>query len=238
MTRSLCTSCGLRSRHCQCHQQVSTAPNANANGNNGERAFKLTPASFCVLYLMYTLALFGFSFTFSMCTVVIPEKLSGSCYLDVFADSFSVSNASNANATADWNIGFTTRNPGNGCKVSLHTIKSRLLRGGKLISESSTPDYFGLLIARKINDVPLPFVVFKTVPTPSNGVVWDLRVEVVSSFKRTGRAGHGDGFLVVTCSNIPVNFTADPAGNVNGSLIGYMRPCEYLVQEEYTDTSF
>ncbi|CAH8271841.1 unnamed protein product [Arabidopsis lyrata] len=238
MTRSLCTSCGLRSRYCQCHLQNSTAPNANANSDNGERAFKLTPASFCVFYLLYTLAMFGFFLILYMGAVFPDYILKGVCNLEVFADSFSISNASNANATADWNVGFTTRNPGNGCKVSLRTIKSRLLRGNKLLSESSTPDYFGLLVTGKLNDVPVPYAVFKTVATPRKGVVWDIRVEVVTSVKINGRAGHGDGFLIVTCRDIPVNFTADPTGNVNGSLIGYMRPCEYLVQEEYTDPSF
>ncbi|XP_010493281.1 PREDICTED: uncharacterized protein LOC104770538 [Camelina sativa] len=238
MTRSLCTSCGLRRRYCQCHPQDSAALNANANGDNyGERAFKLTPASFCVFYLLYTLGMFGFALIFYL-SLVIPKNLKGICYLEVFADSFSVSNASNTNATADWNVGFTTRNPGNGCKASLHTMKSRLLRGDKLISESSSPDYFSSLVTRKINDVPLPYAVFETVTTPRNGVVWDILVEVVTSIKINGRSGHGVGVLIVTCRDLPVNFTADPAGNVKGSLIGYMRPCEYIVQDKYPDISF
>ncbi|EFH48249.1 predicted protein [Arabidopsis lyrata subsp. lyrata] len=137
MTRSLCTFCGLRSSHCQCHQQASTAP--YANGDDGERAFKLTPASFCVFYLLFALAMIGV-YLFLYLIAIIPV-IHRTCYLEVFADSFSDSNASNANATADWNFGFTTRNPGNGCKVSLHTVKSRLLRGDKLLSESSIPDF-------------------------------------------------------------------------------------------------
>ncbi|EOA22505.1 hypothetical protein CARUB_v10003160mg, partial [Capsella rubella] len=213
-------------------------PTANANGDNRERALKLTPASFCVLYLLQTLTMFGLFLVVYMVMVIPVNNLKGTCYLEVFADSFSVSNASNTNATADWNVGFTTRNPANGCKGSLHTYKSRLLRGDKLISESSAPDSFGLLVKGKINDVPLPYAVFKTVATPRNAVVWDLRVEVLTSVKINGRSDNGNGFLIVTCRDIPVNFTADTAGNVQGSLIGYMRPCEYLVQTKYTEAFF
>ncbi|EOA22400.1 hypothetical protein CARUB_v10003035mg [Capsella rubella] len=97
---------------------------------------------------------------------------------------------------------------GNKCKASLHTMKSRLVRGDKLISESSSPDYFGLL------------------------------VEVLSSFKIEGRSRYEDGFLILTCNNIPVNFTVDPAGNVKGSLLGYMRPCEYIYQKKFPVASF
>lgn len=74
------------------------------------------------------------------------------------------------------------------------------------------------LVVRDINDTPLPYAVFKTVATPSDRVVWDLGVEVVSSVKIDGRSHHKDGFLILTCGNIPVNFTADPAGNVKGTL--------------------
>ncbi|KAL9280224.1 hypothetical protein AtEden1_Chr5g0105501 [Arabidopsis thaliana] len=101
-----------------------------------------------------------------------------------------------------------TRSPANKCKFSFHTIKSRLLRGDKLISESATPDYVGLV------------------------------VEVLSSVNIKGQCGQKDGLLFLTCSNIPVNFTADPAGNVNGSLLGYMRPCEYIFREEFPLTYF
>lgn len=108
------------------------------------------------------------------------------------------------------------------------------------IAESITPDYFGLLVTGKIYE-PLSYVVFKTVATPESiggGVIWDLRVEVIFSVTITASTDHDDGFLIVTCGDIPVNFTADPAGNVKGSLLGNMRPCEYLFREEYKDTSF
>ncbi|XP_019084767.1 PREDICTED: uncharacterized protein LOC104706507 [Camelina sativa] len=242
---SLCTACGLRSRHCQCLQQASNensdsdnASSEGANSDNEESAFKLTPASFCVVYLMYALAFAGLYFIFFVPVIFLFPILNPRCYVDVFAESFSVSNPSNANATADWNVGFTTMSPGNTCKVSLHTMKSRLIRGGKLISESATPDYFGLLVREKINDVPLPYAVFKTVATPRDGLVLDIRVEVVTSVKIDGGSRYEDGFLILTCGNIPVNFTADPAGNVKGSLLGYMRPCEYKFQEEFPLASF
>ncbi|CAH8271839.1 unnamed protein product [Arabidopsis lyrata] len=202
MTRSLCTFCGLRSSHCQCHQQASTAP--YANGDDGERAFKLTPASFCVFYLLFALAMIGV-YLFLYLIAIIPV-IHRTCYLEV-TDVKSLSTQSNRVSSAE--ISFYPSHP-----------------------------FLILLVTGKINDVPVPYAVFKTVATPRNELVWDLRLEVVTSVKIKGRAGHGDGFLIVTCRDIPVNFTADPAGNVNGSLIGYMRPCEYLVQKEYTDTSF
>ncbi|XP_019097675.1 PREDICTED: uncharacterized protein LOC104770545 [Camelina sativa] len=246
MTRSLCTSCGLRSRHCQCLQQASNtdsdsdsddASSEGANSDNEETAFKLTPASFCVVYLMYALAFAGLYFILS-----VPINffiLNPRCYVDVFAESFSVSNPSISNTSADWNVGFTTMSPGsNTCKVYLHTMKSRLIRGGKLISESASPDYFGLLVREKINDVPLPYAVFKTVATPRDGLVLDIRVEVVTSVKIDGGSRYEHGFLILTCGNIPVNFTADPDGNVKGSLLGYMRPCEYKFQQEFPLASF
>ncbi|KAF8113345.1 hypothetical protein N665_0050s0005 [Sinapis alba] len=153
----------------------------------------------------------------------------------VFVDSFSISNVSNA--TADWNVSFVTRSPGNGCKISLHVIKSRLLRGGNLISESFTPDYFGKLITGAQTNEPLSYAVFKTVATPlgnGGGVLWDLEVNVVSSF--TGLASHG--FLNVNCDGILVNVTVDSAGNVKGSLLGHMRPCEYVELHIYISYHF
>ncbi|XP_024012419.1 uncharacterized protein LOC112086795 [Eutrema salsugineum] len=207
MPRSLCNSCGLRSRNCQCDQQLSTTGNANANGNDGDRAFKLTPATFCVCYLTTVFAFTGFF-------IILPLTLGSLinspnvCYLEVFVDSLSVSNAStaNANATVDWNVRFLAKN--NGCKTSLHTIKSRLFRGDKVISESSTPDIFG------------------------------LRVQAVSSVQVNDGSDITNGFLNLNCVDIPVSFTVDPAGHVKGSLLGYMRPCEYLFRKNYTGTSF
>ncbi|CAG7910704.1 unnamed protein product [Brassica rapa] len=202
MSRAICSSCGLRSQRCQCGREASTA--GNANGDDVERAPKLTRASFWIIYLV------GASLPL---TVYLPCFLPGilspvqkTCHLEVFVDSFSVSNASTANA--DWNVSFVAKSPRNGCKVSLHMIKTRLLRGSNLISESFTPDYFGKLVNGKINE-PLP------------------------GFRHSGQ-----GFLIVDCGGIPVNFTVDTAGDVKGSLLGHMRPCEYLLRSNYTDTTF
>ncbi|WZZ21832.1 hypothetical protein YC2023_123219 [Brassica napus] len=226
MSRAICSSCGLRSQRCQCGREASTA--GNANGDDVERAPKLTRAS-----LDY-LPRWGQSPTHSLS----PLLLAGNPFPEVFVDSFSVSNASTANA--DWNVSFVAKSPRNGCKVSLHMIKTRLLRGSNLISESFTPDYFGKLVNGKINE-PLPYAVFKNVTTPQGiggGVVWDLRVNVVSSFYVSGFRHSGQGFLIVDCGGIPVNFTVDTAGDVKGSLLGHMRPCEYLLRSNYTDTTF
>lgn len=234
MSRAICSSCGLRSQRCQCRREASTA--GNANGDDVERAPKLTRASFWIIYLV------GASLPLA---VYLPCFLPGilspvqkTCHLEVFVDSFSVSNASTANA--DWNVSFVAKSPRNGCKVALHMIKTRLLRGSNLISESFTPDYFGKLVNGKINE-PLPYAVFKNVTTPQGiggGVVWDLRVNVVSSFYVSGFRHSGQGFLIVDCGGIPVNFTVDTAGDVKGSLLGHMRPCEYLLRSNYTDTTF
>ncbi|CAN7067572.1 unnamed protein product [Brassica rapa subsp. trilocularis] len=43
MSRAICSSCGLRSQRCQCGREASTA--GNANGDDVERAPKLTRAS-------------------------------------------------------------------------------------------------------------------------------------------------------------------------------------------------
>ncbi|CAA7039351.1 unnamed protein product [Microthlaspi erraticum] len=240
MARSNCPHCGLRSQHCRCRREAPAS--GNANGDDGERAFKLTRTSFCVIFLFFTLLITGLCLSFYL-TIVTSLAALGTCHMEVFVDSFSVSNTSttNANATADWNVSFVAESTGNTCKISLHTIKSSLLRGDKLISESFTTDYFGKLVSGKINE-SLPYSVFKTVATPDGiggGVVWDLRVSFVSSFRITGRSrSPGQGFLMVNCGGIPVNFTVDPAGNMKGSLLGHMRPCDYLFRTNYTDASF
>lgn len=87
---------------------------------------------------------------------------------------------------------------------------------------------------------PLSYAVFKMVATTTqvNGLVWDLRVNVVSRFYVSGLSYPDQGFLNVNCDGIPVNFTVDSTGSVKGSLLGRMRPCEYLVRSNYTDTTF
>ncbi|KAH0860252.1 hypothetical protein HID58_088513, partial [Brassica napus] len=67
-------------------------------------------------------------------------------------------------------------------------------------------------------DGPVISVDFKRVVTP--GIIGDVvrgyRVEIVAGVD-------SDGFLMVLCGDLPVKFTADPAGNVIGSLLGNMK---------------
>ncbi|ESQ42177.1 hypothetical protein EUTSA_v10015608mg [Eutrema salsugineum] len=152
------------------------------------------------------------------------------CFLDIFAHSVSVSNANANVSTADWRIGLIAKSPVTGCKISLHTIKSRLLRGHEVISElSPSLDGFGQLVTSDRTDEPVTTVHFNTVVTPGviGGVVWDYRVEIVAGFK--GKSAHG--FLMMFCGGIPVKFTADAAGNMVGSLLGRMRRCDYLLRD-------
>lgn len=109
-------------------------------------------------------------------------------------------------------------------------IQSRLLRGGQVISDKSPPLY-GLepLVTYEKTDESSTTLDFKTVVTPGviGSVVWDYRVEIVAGLK----LDHGRGFLTVFCRDIPVIFTADPAGNMIGSLLGSMRRCDYLIRD-------
>lgn len=143
------------------------------------------------------------------------------CYVELFANSVSVSNA-NVSA-ADWRIDFVTSSPVTGCKISLHTLSSRLLRGGEVISNSSAPfsNYFGhYVVGDKAN------VVFDKVVMPEiiGDVIWNFQVEVISGVHTN--VGGVNGYFMASCPNIPVKFTTDPEGKVMGSLFGNMRRCE------------
>ncbi|CAN6975575.1 unnamed protein product, partial [Brassica oleracea var. botrytis] len=151
---------------------------------------------------------------------------------ELFAHSVSVSNVTNAAnvSTADWRTGLVANSPVTRCKLSLHTVTSRLLRGDEVISQvSPSLDDFGRLVTTEKNDEPVTIVDFKHVVTSGvNGsVVWDYRVESVVGLK----AEFAHGFLSVICSGIPVKFTTDSAGNVFGSLLGGMRRCGYSLRD-------
>ncbi|KAF2539025.1 hypothetical protein F2Q68_00021679 [Brassica cretica] len=117
--------------------------------------------------------------------------------------------------------------PVTGCKISFHTIKSRLLRGEEVVSETSpSVDGFGQVVTSDKTDGPVISVDFKGLVTP--GIIGDVvrgyRVEIVAGVD-------SDGFLMVLCGDLPVKFTADPAGNVIGSLLGNMKRCDYVFED-------
>ncbi|CAA7061115.1 unnamed protein product [Microthlaspi erraticum] len=121
--------------------------------------------------------------------------------------------------------------PVSDCKISLHTIKSRLLRADDVISESPTSvDVFGRLVTEDKTDGKVLAVDFKTVAMPGvmAGVVRDYRVEIAAGVS----VYCGGGYLMVLCGDLPVKFTADPAGNVIGSLLGNMKRCDYLFSDD------
>uniref|UniRef100_M4CQX3 Uncharacterized protein n=1 Tax=Brassica campestris TaxID=3711 RepID=M4CQX3_BRACM len=151
---------------------------------------------------------------------------------ELVAHSVSVPNVTNAAnvSTADWRTGLVAKSPVTRCKLSLHTVTSRLLRGDEVISQvSPSLDDFGRLVTTEKNDEPVTIVDFKHAVTSGvNGsVVWDYRVESVVGLK----AEFAHGFLSVICSGIPVKFTTDAAGNVFGSLLGGMRRCGYSLRD-------
>ncbi|XP_010495349.1 PREDICTED: uncharacterized protein LOC104772432 [Camelina sativa] len=139
-----------------------------------------------------------------------------SCYVELFANSVSVSNANVS--TADWRIGFVARSPNTGCEISLHPLSSRLLRGSHVISNPSSPSPLSL---GNSTDVVFEKVVL---PQVTEDVIWDLRVEILYAMKT--RVRDVRGLLTAVCPDIPVKFTTDPAGKMTGSLLGYMRRCE------------
>ncbi|CAF2337959.1 unnamed protein product, partial [Brassica napus] len=149
----------------------------------------------------------------------------------LFASSVTVSNA-NANtniSTADWRVGLVAKSPVTRCKISLHTSKSRLLRGDHEVVSGSAPwlDGFGQFFTSYNTYEPVTSVDFKGVEMP--GVVGDLvrgyKVEIAVAVKADGE----HVFLIVLCGDLPVKLTADPKGNVIGSLLGNMKRCEYVV---------
>ncbi|KAL9811084.1 hypothetical protein AtNW77_Chr5g0106031 [Arabidopsis thaliana] len=146
--------------------------------------------------------------------------------MEALTGSHSVS-VSNANvSTADWTIGFVAKSPVTGCKISLHPLNARLLRGGEVISKSASysSDYF--VTGDK------PDVLFEKVVKPEviGDVIWHLRVEVL--FAMDTDVSCFNGFLIAVCPDIAVKFTTDPAGKGMGSLLGHMRWCDYEFREK------
>ncbi|CAN6871591.1 unnamed protein product [Brassica oleracea] len=207
-----CTSCGLTLQHCQCRRQASTTAYRRAY----YPPLEITPVCYCGCYSCW-------SIVFVLVFLSLSGKLlgEGGCYLELFAHSVSVSNTNvTANiSTADWRVGLVAMSPVTGCKISFHTIKPRLLRGEEVVSETSpSVDGFGQVVTSDKTDGPVISVDFKRVVTP--GIIGDVvrgyRVEIVAGVD-------SDGFLMVLCGDLPVKFTADPAGNVIGSLLGNMK---------------
>lgn len=156
------------------------------------------------------------------------------CYLELFASSVTVSNA-NANAnisTADWRVGLVARSPVTRCKVALHASKSRLLRGDHEVVSGSAPwlDGSGQLFTSDNTYEPITIVDFKGVEMPGvlvGDLVRGYKVEIAVAVK----AGREHVFLIVLCGDLPVKLTADPKGNVIGSLLGNMKRCDYVYSE-------
>ncbi|XP_056862445.1 uncharacterized protein LOC108846784 [Raphanus sativus] len=179
------------------------------SGGPDDKSCEITPKYWCSCYSsiiifvsVSTLVLGGLSY-------LLDGKHA--CYIELFAQSVSVSNATNAAnvTTADW-----------------RTVTWRLLRGDEVISQvSPSLDDFGF----EKTDEPVTVANFKKVVTPvvNGSVVWNYRVDSVVRLK----AEFAYGFMKVVCRDIPVKFTADVAGNVVGSLLGGMRPCQYLLPD-------
>jgi len=182
----------------------------------------ITPTCCCNCYF----SLVGFAFLCYLCIFTIMKYSDKqSCYVELFADSVSVSNANVS--TADWTIGFVAKSPNTGCKISLHPLNARLLRGGEVISKSASysSDYF-------VSGRDKPDVLFEKVVKPEviGDVIWHLRVEVL--FAMDTDVSCFNGFLIAVCPDIAVKFTTDPAGKGMGSLLGHMRWCDYEFREK------
>ncbi|KAL0735335.1 hypothetical protein Bca4012_011545 [Brassica carinata] len=209
-----------------CRRQASTTVSSSAVNTAGE----LTPACCCGCYTGLTFVFLYYLLMFS------GKEFLGNpgCYLELFASSVTVSNA-NANAnisTADWRVGLVARSPVTRCKISLHTSKSRLLRGDHEVVSGSAPwlDGSGQLFTSDNTYEPITSVDFKGVEMPGvlvGDLVRGYKVEIAVAVK----AGRGHIFLIVLCGDLPVKLTADPKGNVIGSLLGNMKRCEYVYSE-------
>ncbi|KAL0709871.1 hypothetical protein Bca4012_016849 [Brassica carinata] len=188
------------------------------SGARSDRSIKVTPKYCCSNYFSIIIL----ALVINLATSGLDHLLDGkyACYIELFAHSVSVSNAANV-TTADWRTGLIAKSPVTGCKLSLHTITSRLLRGEEVISKvSPSLDDFGNPVTSDKADESVTIVDFRNVVTPvvNGSVVWDFRVDSVVGLK----AEFARGFLTVVCRNIPVKFTADSAGNVVGSLLGVL----------------
>ncbi|XP_010421007.1 PREDICTED: uncharacterized protein LOC104706506 [Camelina sativa] len=213
MANPQCTACGVIHQRGQCRYDLPRQ--------------EITPAICCVVYLT-TIGVLFFFILFVLFFYNLADKQQ-LCYIELFADSVSVSNA-NVSA-ADWRIGVVATSPVIHRKISLHTLKSRLLRGDQVISNSSSSsssEFFGESVnGNKAN------VVFEKVVMPevTGDVIWDFRVEILSAVSID--VNHGNGFLMVTCPDISVKFTTDTTtGNVMGSLLGNIRRCDYICQHK------
>lgn len=187
----------------------------------------ITPACCCTWYS----SLVGFVFLLSLYSFLLMKVSDKSyCYVELFADSVSVSNA-NVSA-ANWTIGIVAKSPNTAYKISLHTLNARLLRGGEVISKSASLSSDFFVTGGKPNVFfNKPDVLFEKVVMPevSGDVIWDLRVEILFALDTDALYLHG--FLIAVCPAIPVKFTTDPAGKVMGSLLGHMRWCDYEFRE-------
>ncbi|KAL0843446.1 hypothetical protein Bca101_016691 [Brassica carinata] len=206
--------------------QASTTDSGGRN--DGPVEFNPACCSICFCIIIFLFALFIGGIIHSD-YLIRGDK---ACYIELFAHSISVSNVTNAAnvSTADWRTGLVAKSPVTRCKLSLHTVTSRLLRGHEVISQvSPSLDDFGRFVASEKTDGPVTTVDFRNVATPGvNGsVVWDYRVESVVGLK----AEYARGLLSVICTGIPVKFTVDTAGNVVGSLLGGMRRCGFSLRD-------
>ncbi|KAG2333542.1 hypothetical protein Bca52824_004722 [Brassica carinata] len=198
------------------------------SGGPDDKTFEFTPKYCCSFYFVTFISVFLFSIAFEGLNNLVQGKTT--CYAELFAHSVSVSNAANV-STADWRTVFIAKSPVTRCKLSLHTVTSRLLRGDEVISQvSPSLDDFGRPVTSEKTDEPVSTVDFKNVvmtPVVNGSVVWDYRVESVVGLN----AESAHGYMTVVCRDIPVKFTPDASGNVVGSLLGVMRPCEYSLRD-------
>ncbi|EFH63316.1 hypothetical protein ARALYDRAFT_315689 [Arabidopsis lyrata subsp. lyrata] len=149
--------------------------------------------------------------------------------LKLFANSVSVTNVDiKANiSAADWRIGFAANSPVTGCKISILTLSSRLLRGEQVISNSSSWENLGEFVPRDKTNIVFEKVVM---PKLIGDMIWNLRVKIMYAVKTDAR--YINGLLMADCPDIPVKFTTDAAGKVMGTLLGNVRRCEYKFQHD------
>lgn len=186
--------------------------------------FNITPAYCCFSYIATT----GF-FIFLKLILIHLSNNKEKCYIELFANSVSVTNVDiKANiSAADWRIGFAAKSPVTGCKISLRTLSSRLLRGEQVISNSSSWENLGEFVPRDKTNIVFEKVVM---PKVVGDVIWNLRVKIMYAVKTDVR--YINGLLMADCPDIPVKFTTDAAGKVMGTLLGNVRRCEYKFKHD------
>lgn len=150
------------------------------------------------------------------------------CYLELLADSISVSG--NTSTGANWTVSLVTKSPSTFCDLSLYTINGSLLNGDKVIAESTTCNSHQQFVSQ----MPVTTMRFTTAKihgvVGDGAVVWDTGVEILAAVKADNEKRQG--FLTVTCRDLPVRLWSDGAGNMKGSLLGCMRRCDYLFRLE------